>query len=96
MGAVLDLVSYTPDLIDAALRPGGRAASPNSAAGDGPGRANVGAVPSPENLERLAGLLEDGTLRIPIEDRYDLDRAGEALQALRASHTQGKLAIRVT
>ena len=24
----------------------------------------------------LAGLLEDGTLRIPIQDRYDLDRAG--------------------
>jgi NADPH:quinone reductase len=93
--AVLDLVSYTPDLIDAALRPGGRAASPNSAAGDGPGRANVMAVPTPENLERLARLLENGTLRIPIQDRYDLDRAGEALQALGASHTQGKLAIGV-
>ena len=93
--AVLDLVSYTPDLIDAAVTPGGRAASPNSAAGDGPGRTNAMAVPSRENLERVAGLLEDGTLTIPIQDRYDLDRAGEALQALGASHTQGKLAIRV-
>ena len=93
--AVLDLVSYTPELIDSVLRPGGRAASPNSAAGDGPGRANVGAVPSPENLARLAGLLQDGTLRVPIHDRYDLDRAGEALQALATTHTQGKLAIAV-
>jgi NADPH:quinone reductase len=93
--AVLDLVSYTPDVIDAVLGPGGRAASPNSAAGDGPGRANVIAVSSAENLERLAGLLEDGTLRIPIQGRYGLDRAGDALQALAAAHTQGKVAVSV-
>jgi NADPH:quinone reductase-like Zn-dependent oxidoreductase len=93
--AVLDVVSYTPDLIDAALEPGGRAASPNSAAGDGPGRANVMAVSTPENLERLAGLLEDGTLRIPIQARHGLDRAGDALQALAATHTQGKVSVSV-
>ena len=93
--AVLDLVSYTPDLIDAALKPGGRAASPNSAAGDGPGRANVAAVPTPENLERLAGLLEDGTLRVRIQDRYELDRVGEALRVLATTHTQGKHAVSV-
>ena len=92
--AVLDLVSYTPDYIDSVLRPGGRAASPNGAAGDGPGRTNVLSSPTArEDLERLAGLLEGGTLRVPIQDTYELERAGEALQALGATHTRGKIAL---
>lgn len=82
-------------LVDA-LEPGGRVASPNSAAGDGPGRTNVMAEPSTENLERLAGLLDAGTLKLHIQDSYDLDRAAEALQALGSTHTRGKLGIRVT
>jgi NADPH:quinone reductase len=96
--ALLDVVSSTPDAFDAhaaALSDGGRGASPNSATGDGPGRTNVMAVPSPENLERLARLLEAGTLTVPIQDTYELDRAAEALQVLATTHTQGKLAIRV-
>jgi NADPH2:quinone reductase len=96
--ALLDTASYTPDGFEAhaaVLADGGRGASPVGAAGDGPGRTNVMAVPSPENLERLASLLADGTLRVPIQATYDLDRAGEAMQALRTTHTQGKIAIRV-
>ncbi len=88
--AVIDLVSYAPeDYGDA------RVASPLNAAGDGPGRSNVGAVPTTENLERLAQLLADGTLRVPIQATYGLDRAPEALQALGTTHTQGKIAISV-
>ena len=93
--AMLDLVSYQPGAFDAALKPGGRVASPNGAAGDAPGHTNVMAVPSPENLERVARLLDAGTLKVPIQETYELDRAGEALQALGATHTQGKLAIRI-
>jgi NADPH2:quinone reductase len=66
--ALLDLVSYTPEGFNtyaAALKPGGRGASPNSAAGDGQGRANVMAVPTPKNLERLGQLLDAGILRVP-------------------------------
>lgn len=81
-------------LVDA-LEPGGRVASPNSAAGEGPGRTNVLSDPSTENLERLAQLLDAGTLKIHIQDSYELDRAPEALQALGSTHTRGKLAIRV-
>lgn len=95
--AVLDVVSYTPDAFDAyaaALKPGGRGASSNAAAGDASGRSNVMAVPSPENLERLAQLLDGGALKVTIQDTYELDRAGEALQALGTTHTQGKIAIR--
>jgi NADPH:quinone reductase len=94
--ALLDLVSYTPDGFDAyaaALRSGGRAASTNGAAGDGAGRANIVAAPTPENLQRLARLLEDGTIAIPIQQIYPLTEAGDALSALATQHTQGKLAI---
>ena len=55
----------------------------------------VMAAPTPENLERLARLLADGTLRLQIQDTYELAQAPEALTALARTHTQGKLAIRV-
>jgi NADPH2:quinone reductase len=93
--ALLDVVSYAPGAYDAALKPGARVASPIGAAGEGPGRSNVMATPSPENLQRLAALLSDGTLRIPVQATYELAQAPEALGALAGEHTQGKLAIRV-
>jgi NADPH:quinone reductase len=97
--ALLDLVSYAPEGFNAyaaALKDDGRGASSLSAAGDGQGRTNVMAVPTPENLERLGRLLEAGTLRAPIQSTYGLDQAGEALRALGTAHTQGKLSIQVT
>ena len=93
--ALLDVVSYAPGEFDAALKDGARVASPNSAAGDGPGRSNVMAAPTPENLERLAALLADGSLRVPVQDTVDLEQAPEALGTLAGTHTQGKLALRV-
>jgi NADPH:quinone reductase len=96
--ALLDLVSYTPydlDAFAAALKDGGRGASTNGAAGEEPGRENIMAVPSPENLERLAQLLEESSLRVPIQQSYGLDQAGEALQELGTAHTQGKLGLEV-
>ena len=93
---LLDLVSSSPDALNtyaAALRDGGRVASSVGAAGDGPGRSNVGAVPGPEHLERLAGLLEAGTLSVPIQATYTLGQADQALKALTTQHTQGKLSI---
>jgi NADPH:quinone reductase len=99
IAALLDLVSYTSDGFDAyasALKPCRRGASPNSAAGEGPGRTNVMAVPSPENLDRLGQLLEASTLRVHIQSTYSLARSGEALRAFRTAHTQGKLGIQVT
>jgi NADPH:quinone reductase-like Zn-dependent oxidoreductase len=53
------------------------------------------AVPSPENLGRLAQLLDSGILRVPIQHTYGLEQAGEALHALGTTHTQGKLGIEV-
>jgi NADPH2:quinone reductase len=95
VNAVLDVVSYEPGAFDAALEPDGRVASPTGAAGEGPGRTNVMALPSTEDLERLAQLLLTGALTVHVQDRYDLDHAAEALQVLGSTHTRGKLGIDV-
>jgi NADPH:quinone reductase len=91
--AVLDLINYAPGTYDATLKEGGRVSSPTNAAGEGPGRTNVMAAPSAEILGRVARHLADGSVRVPIQQTYELDRAPEALQALGAGHTQGKLAV---
>ena len=96
--ALLDLVSYAPEGFDThaeVLKDDGRGASPLSAAGEGSERHNVGAVPSQENLQRLARLLEARTLWVPVQRIYELEQAGEGLRALATEHTQGKWAIRV-
>src|SRR3954453_3350344 len=91
--ALLDLVNYTSGSYDAALKDGARIASPTGAAGEGPGRPIVMAAPTAENLNRLGALLADGTLRVPVQATYPLAQAPQALAALTAEHTQGKLAI---
>ena len=93
--AVLDLVHYAPDVPATLAKEGGRVASPTGAAGEGPGRTMIMAAPTPENLERLARLLADGTLRVPIHATYELAQAPDALAAVPTTHTRGKLAIRV-
>jgi NADPH:quinone reductase-like Zn-dependent oxidoreductase len=91
--AILDVVFQAPDT--SILEDGGRLASPLGAAGEGPGRFNVMAQSTSANLQRLAGLLDARTLRVPIQHSYGLDHAGEALQALPATHTQGKLGLTI-
>jgi NADPH:quinone reductase len=93
--AVLDLVNYAPGVPATLVKDGGRVASPTGAAGEGPGRTMVMAAPTPENLERLAHLLADGTLRVPVQATYEHSQAADALSALATSHTQGKLAVRI-
>jgi NADPH2:quinone reductase len=94
--ALADFASRSPEQLNAyaaAVRDGGRIASSAGAAGEGPGRTNVMAVPTAATLERLAGLLADGSLRVPIQASYPLDQADQALKTLIGQHTQGKLAI---
>ena len=77
--ALLDLVSYAPEGFDThaeVLKDDGRGASSLSAAGEGAGRHNVGAMPTQDNLERLGRMLEAGTLKVPIQNTYSLDQAG--------------------
>src|SRR5918996_1332758 len=91
--AILDVVSQTPDA--SLLKDGGRLASTLGAAGEGPGRFDIMANPTPTNLRRVVDLLDDGTLRVPIQRSYELEQAGEALQALPGAHTQGKLSLAI-
>jgi NADPH:quinone reductase len=94
--ALADFASRSPEQLGAyaaVVREGGPIASSAGAAGAGPGRTNVMAVPAAATLERLAGLLADGTLRVPIQASYPLAQADQALKALASQHTQGKLAI---
>jgi NADPH:quinone reductase len=91
--ATFDVVSQAPDA--SLLREGGRLASPLGAAGEGPGRFNVMADPTPANLQGLAELLEAGTLHVPILRSYTLERAGEGLRELTTTHTQGKLGVEI-
>ena len=91
--AILDLANFTPDT--SPLKESGRFASSLGAAGDGPGRFNVMAQPTPENLQRLAELIDNGTVRVPIKRSYPLEQAAEAMQNLQTSHTQGKLALTI-
>jgi NADPH2:quinone reductase len=98
VAALLDTVSRSPEELEvyaAALADGGRAASPVSAAGEGPGRHNVGGSTEGGTLEQLAQLLEEGAIRVPIQRTYPLEEAGAALTELQTKHTQGKLAISV-
>jgi NADPH:quinone reductase len=91
--SVLDLVHYGPDVPASLVKQGGRVASPTGAAGEGAGRTMVMAAPTKENLTRLASLLTDGALRVPVQKTYALSDAPDALAALAGSHMQGKLAI---
>jgi NADPH:quinone reductase len=91
--ALLDVVSPTPDA--SLLKEGGRLASPLGAAGEGAGRFNIMAEPTPAKLQRLAELLDTGALRVSIERSYRLEQAGEALQALPTTHTRGKISLTI-
>ncbi len=96
--AVIDLVSAEPEAFTAfagALEAGGRAVSPLGAAGDVPGQINVNAVPSAENLARLAQLVDEQGLRVPVQQSHPLEQGGEALRAYATAHKRGKLALSV-
>jgi NADPH:quinone reductase-like Zn-dependent oxidoreductase len=90
--AIVDLVNFTPDA--STLKDGGRLASPLGA-GEGAGRFNIMAQPTLENLQRLAELLDDSVLRVPIQQTFRLDQAAEAMQTLQTRHTQGKLGLEI-
>ena len=93
LDAVLDVVSFAPQ--EALLSAKTRLASSNGAAGDGPGRFNLHAQPSPENLDRLAALLDAGSLGVSIQTSFELAQADEALGFLASGHTRGKVAVSV-
>jgi NADPH:quinone reductase-like Zn-dependent oxidoreductase len=56
----------------------------------------VGRGPAnPATLERLAALVVDGSIVIPIDSTYPLERTRDAFVELEAGHTRGKIVIEV-
>ena len=93
--ALLDNVSFAPGAYDGALKDGARVASPNNAAGQGPGRINLMAAPTGENLKRLAKVPDRGIVKVPIHQKYAFAVAAAAMNALATAHTRGKLALQI-
>lgn len=100
--SIIDLVDRTEALTELAsvVRRGGHVASLLGAADDVPltelgliGH-NVNAAPTADKLRQLAELAASGSLRVPIQGVYSIDRAGEAFTAFQHG-TRGKLIIRV-
>jgi NADPH:quinone reductase len=55
---------------------------------------NVNATPTTEKLRLLGELATSEALRVPIQDVYELDQAGEALEAFQRG-TRGKIVVKV-
>jgi NADPH:quinone reductase-like Zn-dependent oxidoreductase len=48
-----------------------------------------------DRLQAISRLIEKGRIRVPVEQVFDLDKAGEALARSRTLHTRGKLVLRI-
>jgi NADPH2:quinone reductase len=48
-----------------------------------------------EDLQAISRLIDGGTMRMPQITRYPLERAGEALRAMQAGRTRGKLVVEI-
>jgi NADPH:quinone reductase len=101
LDSLIDVVSFDPQTFAATaatLKRGGRAVSPTNSAdpdADGIVATNIAAYERPSALAEVAELIDQGTLRVPIQRTYALEQAPDALRDLQSSHTQGKLAITV-
>ncbi|MFP8489560.1 NADP-dependent oxidoreductase [Gracilimonas sp. Q87] len=49
--------------------------------------------PNAEQLEHIAGLADNGKIKVPVSNTYSLEEAGQALQEIEKLHTRGKLVI---
>ena len=52
--------------------------------------------PDADDLGRLVGLVDDGTVRVEVDGVYDLEDLADAFARSREGHVHGKLAIRVS
>ena len=48
-----------------------------------------------QDLQAIARFIDGGTMRMPQITRYSLERAGEALRAMQAGGTRGKLVVEI-
>ena len=95
--AIIDAVTaYQLTNYEDALKAGGQVSSPTNAAGEGVGRTNIMHDPTATILARVAQLLADATMVVPIQHDFDLSEATEAIRVFVGGHTLGKLGLRIT
>lgn len=56
----------------------------------------VSVAPNGAELKAIAGLIDQGALRVPATEELPLDRAAAALERSKAKHVRGKLVLRVS
>jgi NADPH2:quinone reductase len=99
---LIDLVNQKDGLtaIAGVVRRGGHIASllngadAEASQAQGVTATNVMATPTPDKLRTLAGLVDSGALRVPIQATFSMDQLGDAIAAFQAG-TRGKIAVRI-
>ncbi|RSL49838.1 hypothetical protein CEP54_012253 [Fusarium duplospermum] len=51
---------------------------------------------SREDAERVLGWMQEGKIRIPVEEEFDFDKVPDAYRRLKAGRTRGKIIVRVS
>ena len=57
--------------------------------------AQIGVRPDQAQLKEIAGLLEDGTFKVPLDKTYPLAEVGAAHSQIAERHTRGKVVLTV-
>jgi NADPH:quinone reductase-like Zn-dependent oxidoreductase len=96
VSVVVDLVGGVLEQTQAVLEDDGRHASIADGEVTGEGGSWIWVRPDGEALGRLVGLVEDGAVRIEVEDVYDLEDLAKAFARSQEGHVHGKLAVRVS
>lgn len=105
LDAVIDFTGAYGERSLEVLRPGGILVSVPSGAGEDlvarakeSGRRATGFLvePDPVGLAGLSDLVEAGHLQVRVDSAFDLDDVAEAHRAAEASHSGGKIVLRVT
>lgn len=94
--AVADFVGGLLEQTTAVLADGGRHASITDPEVQESGGRWRWVRPDPADLERLAVLVDDGHLRIEVEEVFALENVADAFARSQEGHVRGKLAIRVS
>lgn len=93
---VVDFVGGVLEPSLAVLAEGGRLASVTDGAFTEHGGHQVWVRPDGAALERLGALVDEGALRVEVQETFPLERAVDAMRLSAGGHVRGKVAVRVS
>ncbi|HEY8613181.1 MAG TPA: NADP-dependent oxidoreductase [Roseomonas sp.] len=91
-----DFVGGVHDVTQAVLNRSGRHGSIVDSSVAASGGLYAWVRPSGQDLQVLAGLVEEGRLSIPVAEAFSLEEAAAALRLSMSGHVRGKIAVRVS